>query len=127
MHETKFKRNVDGIAFRCYVQNCDKNQHYVSIRKNSFFEPFTIDLFFVFTLAYRWFTDYSISSTIFDYNVSKCTVIKVYFLLRQRTILHFQKNPFRLGGRGIVCHVDKFIFNSKRKIQNGQICHITVL
>ncbi|KAG0438941.1 hypothetical protein DMUE_2776, partial [Dictyocoela muelleri] len=70
LHQVKYKRNKDGYAFKCNRSTCSKYQVYISIRKNSFFNDFKLDLKILLKIIYSWFKDENQVQVCRDYNVS---------------------------------------------------------
>lgn len=123
LHEVSFKRHADGIAFICYKSNCNLKGKCISIRRNSFFDDFTLPLSSILKISYRWFCGDSIVNITRDFNTSKSSVLKLYSKLRQQTKRYYIENPIRLGGRGMICQIDESMFRYKQKYHVGRIPH----
>jgi transposase-like protein len=121
LHEVNYKRHVDGKAFRCYKSICTNKQKYISIRKNSIFHDFNLDLKTFFKLAYRWFSESNIADIQREFGVSKTLILKVFKTLRERCKNYLLENPVRLGGVGVVCQIDESMFRYKQKYHTGRM------
>lgn len=121
LHQVRYKRNIDGYAFKCNRSSCSKFKVYVSIRKHSFFENLKIELKQILKLVYCWFKEESQVDVIQDYGVSKNTVNKVYKKLRALTVHYFEDNNYTLGGNGIICQIDESMFKYKQKYNVGRV------
>ncbi|KAG0422853.1 hypothetical protein DMUE_6179, partial [Dictyocoela muelleri] len=91
LHEVKYKRNKDGYAFKCNFSKCEAYQKYVSIRKHSFFDYFSVELKKLILIIYSWFKGENINQVVKDFNLSKDTISKVYAKLREKANLYFEK------------------------------------
>jgi hypothetical protein len=118
--EVAYKRHKDGVAFRCYKSSCNKKNIYISIKKNSFFESFDLDLVSIFQVSYFWFSNQAINQIAHDFSLSKASILKINEFLRERCRQYFLANPIRLGGNGTICQIDESMFRYKQKYHTGR-------
>lgn len=121
LNEVKYKRHIDGFAFRCYKSKCLNKMKYISIRKYSFFEKFNIELIDVLQICFDWFFEQSIKYVSISHRPSKNTVLKIFSSLRKKCNVYFNENPIRLGGNGYICQIDESMFKYKQKYHVGRI------
>ena len=117
----RYKKSIDGEAFRCYKSNCNLFRKYISIRKQSFFEGYNIELRKLIMLCYKWFINEEQVKAILDLNIYKMTCQKIYKSLRIRYFDHFINNSYSLGGPGIICQLDGSMFKYNQKYHVGRI------
>jgi transposase-like protein len=99
-------------------------QKYVSIRKNSFFASFNLELVQVFKICYAWFTNRPIIEVTRDFKILKSIVLKIYKMLSEQTIKYFEENPLRFGGNNVICQIDESMFRYKQKYHVGRISQV---
>lgn len=49
----KHKKTRERLAWRCMTVTCDKYKYYISVRKDSLFENFKVDLLFIMRVLIR--------------------------------------------------------------------------
>ncbi|KAG0423418.1 hypothetical protein DMUE_6148, partial [Dictyocoela muelleri] len=116
----KYKRSVDGIAYRCYKIVCTNKNKYISIRRNTFFSDMNLSLEVILKACKMWFNNRSQTDIILEMNVSKNFCIKLFKKLRTRIEKYFDENIYKLGGTGIICQIDESMFKYKQKYHVGR-------
>lgn len=116
----KYARNKDGYAFRCMNKECTDYKNYVTIRRNSFFDNFTIPINVVLKLIWRWGGTETQKNILRDINVTKNTIIKLFEEMRWLCETYYIRNPITLGGTGIICQVDESLLRHKPKAHRGR-------
>ena len=53
----RYKRNIDGEAFRCYKTGCPHHKKYILIRLNSFFDNIKLPLWESIVVSYCLFSE----------------------------------------------------------------------
>lgn len=100
------KRTTDMQMWRC-------NKHAVwrSIRKNSFFSHSHLSIKNIILMTYMWSRGYSLTSTVFETQLNKSTVLKWYRKCRELCTL-FVSNRGPIGGVGNIVEIDESCFGN---------------
>ena len=77
LQKVKFKRNRDGIAYRCYLRGKPRKKDYISIRRDSFFSDFKNNLGDVLIILYYFYHDKLDKDLSIDFEISKYTIQKI--------------------------------------------------
>jgi hypothetical protein len=110
----------DGFVWRCCNKKCEFYKTVRSIRSESVLETTRWDLKgFVFSV-YLWSIETPERRVCEMTGFSKPTVILIYALLRVVCRKHFEHNPVKLGGEGIICQVDESLFTYEPKYHRGR-------
>ncbi|KAG0424152.1 hypothetical protein DMUE_6107 [Dictyocoela muelleri] len=121
MKKVIYKRNIDGLAWRCYRKSCSEFLKYVSIRKNSIFSDFKIPLGDCILICYWFFCGFLKKDLIKEFGIKKDVISKMYGKLRERISRDLEENPIRLGGEGVICQIDESMFHYKQKYHHGRV------
>jgi transposase-like protein len=120
MNFTTYKRNKDGYAWRCMNKKCTNYKKYLSIRLNSFFENFKIEIKVVLQIIIRYASKTSRNSmTRYFGQLNKNYVTKVIKNLIDR-MPHPDYTDNKLGGPGLIVQVDETMLNYKCKSHRGR-------
>ena len=113
------KRSSDLYAWRCYNSTCFKRKEYFSVRKNSFFEGFSLSLQLIMRIVAKFGTRQSVYSIKRSLDLSKNSVDKVvHRLITKMPRVDFSNN--KLGGPGFVVQIDETMLNYKVKSHRGR-------
>lgn len=121
LKEVKYKRCVDGLAFRCYKTTCTNKWKYISLRINSFFFNFNISLKKIIFIYNSWLSELPYSYIRQETRSCQNTIIKIIKALRQKCHNYFLQNPIKLGGQGVICQIDESMFKYKQKYHVGRV------
>lgn len=119
LHINSNKRVLDGFSFRCQTRCCVDFKTYKTIRKNSFFENFTIPFKSIFKVILGYATRQPRHSIQRGVNLSKPTLLEI-----TNKLIHLIPNVDfsfdKLGGPGKVVQVDETMLNYKCKSHRGR-------
>lgn len=121
LSETQYKRNIDKRAFKCNKKECENFQKYISIRKNTFFEKYNIELKKILFVMYNWFKEELQTQTARDFGLSRFVVEKIYNHLKILSNFYVDGHPIILGGPGVICQIDESMFRYKQKYHVGRV------
>ncbi|KCZ74818.1 hypothetical protein H311_04214 [Anncaliia algerae PRA109] len=113
------KMYKDFYSFRCKNNNCVKHGNRCSIRKNSFFEDFSIEFTSIIKVLIRWCVEQQNYSIIQFLNISKTTVSKII----DKLIELLKKDNRRIGmfgGPFKLVQIDETMMNFKVKSHRGR-------
>lgn len=110
---------TEQYCWRCSLAGCSKFQQRTSIRKNSFFENFSIDCKTVFKILLRWSCKQQQHSILQSINVSKPTFRKIKEKLNEKMKVA-NENGRKLGGPGTIVQADETMMNFKCKSHRGR-------
>lgn len=119
MKLTKYKRSIDGYAWRCYASKCTFYLCYKSARKESFFENLNISLSYIFRVICKYAAmnqKYQIDKGL---NVSLKTIDKII----NKLIFLMPKPDFsndKLGKNNKLVQIDETMLNYKCKSHRGR-------
>lgn len=119
MSLNRYKKVVDGYAWRCTIRQCRKFKVYVSLRTGSFFEGFSITLNLCMKVLVRYATRTQRIAIIEGTSVSENTCHKIL----DKLITYMSEPDFiedRLGGPGKNVQVDETMMNYKCKSHRGR-------
>ncbi|KCZ80115.1 hypothetical protein H312_02477 [Anncaliia algerae PRA339] len=119
MQLVTYKKSIDKYAWRCMNKTCQKYKNYESIRKDSFFEKFRLDLTLILRITIKYGVRqamHSIKNSL-DCNPKyiECVILKIKSLI---PICDFSNN--KLGGPGFVVQIDETMLNFKVKSHRGR-------
>ncbi|KAG0423912.1 hypothetical protein DMUE_6120, partial [Dictyocoela muelleri] len=120
MRLTKYKRNIDGVAFTCQRKNCQYFKKYINIRRGTFFGHFKVDLCDVVTVLYHFFFEKG-QSELLELGISHNTIHRIYSAAYSKISEFIVNNPVRLGGEGIICQIDESMFHYRQKYHRGRL------
>ena len=94
----------------------------VSIRKNTFYDNFKIDLDKILIILYYYFKNRDQYTLTEDFGIRRSTVQKVFKLVGEK-LDHYMDNivEHRLGGDGIQVQIDESMFHYKQKYHTGRL------
>ncbi|KCZ76524.1 hypothetical protein H311_02473 [Anncaliia algerae PRA109] len=119
MNLTKYKKNKDGVAWRCNTASCNYYQEYFSIRINSFFENFSADLGFIIRVIIKYLTKQQIFSILDYFRVNKSLIYKIINKFKLLIPTTDYSNNI-LGGPGMIVQIDESMLNFKAKSHRGR-------
>ena len=120
MPQRVYKRNIDGVAFRCMTRSCQSYKKYTSIREGSIFENFSSTLEHLMKMIFKWSGCITQKEIRGEVARGRLLVSKLVLKLRRLTQKYFLSNPVILGGRGIICQIDESLFRHKPKFHRGR-------
>ena len=114
------KDSKDGVRWKCNGRACNKCTK--SIRKGSFFEKSKLSLHIGTMIIYEWSRDTSVKSVVFEYGVSKVTVVDWFRFLRDVCFDYFayMEQSRKIGGVGYTVEVDETVA-VRRKYNVGRV------
>lgn len=118
--EVLTNRNCDSIAYRCMNTMCSKYGTFFSIRINSFFHYFKIDLKDCLKIVWKWHNGQKQVNILAEVNISPSLLCKFFKILRGCCKKYFNFNPIILGGPNVICEVDESLFRYKPKFYRGR-------
>ena len=71
LKEVKYKRHKDQKAFKCMNKCWESYKLYSSLKIDTFFENFNIELIKIYIICYKWYIGEKQTNVIKEYNVSK--------------------------------------------------------
>ena len=113
----------DKMGWRCLNYGCDKKNHTVSVRIQSFFSGSKLTLKDQVLLVLFWSETISNQKASRLLKISRKTVTKLFQKFRNLTSQHFQMHPIQLGGPGIIVQIDESVFSTKAKYHRGAALH----
>jgi hypothetical protein len=116
----KYVKIKDGFRWRCSRRACEKNKTTTTIRKGSCFEDVRSDLRLIVFSIYLWSMETPECKACELTGLKRPTMVFIYAFLRGICKKHFEANPIRLGGNGVVCQVDESLFCYKPKYHRGE-------
>ena len=121
-------RCIDNYAWKCTTKSCKKRDHYVSIRKDSFFYHSKLSLQNWIEAMFYWCVGLSVTQVTELMNLSRVTVIDVFNFFRKICCKHFEMHPIRLGGAGKRVEINEscFSLSLKPKHHRGRANHSPV-
>ncbi len=108
----------DSFGWRCMNKNCTHYKSYLSIRTGSFFAKSHIPLQKWLHLLFLWCNKELQGQSVNVTGVSAQAMVDVYDFFRDVCSVHFQQNPIRLGGRGLICQLDESQAKHKSRIKS---------
>lgn len=115
----KYKKNQDGIAWRCNYRRCEKFKNYSSIRKDSFFENFNVPIAMILKIVWK-IANRNLRNSIYDsFPHKRNTIKKVIFKLMEK-IPDPDYSQHKLGGPGVIIQADETMLNFKLKAHRGR-------
>ncbi|KCZ78689.1 hypothetical protein H311_00273 [Anncaliia algerae PRA109] len=115
----KFKRSLEGYAWRCYEASCLKNRKYYSVRENSFFMGFNCSLKDIMLVIVRYSCFMQVYSIKAALNLSPRTIERIMKKLIQK-IPETNFESSKLGGPKFVVEIDETMLNFKCKSHRGR-------
>lgn len=97
--------------FRCRRKNCRSNKK-IQLFKNTIFDATKLSLGKVLEILWQFSCRRTVGDTSETLCVSKTTVTDLYRLFRSSLDLFVQRNSVKLGGSGIVVHVDETVITT---------------
>ncbi|KAG0423585.1 hypothetical protein DMUE_6138 [Dictyocoela muelleri] len=120
MKLSKYKRNIDRWAWRCYILSCRNYKKYKSIRIGSFFEGFNISIADILKVIIKRLSGENLTSIVKFFNSKfERTIWKV--LNKFHSIIpNANYENARFGGPGFIVQVDETMLNYKCKSHRGR-------
>lgn len=120
MRFVTYKRNKDGFAWRCLTLKCSNYKKYKSLRLNSFFDFYSLDIKTILQIIIRYASKTTRHSIILYFgHLNKKTPTKII-----KDIITRMPNPDfsnnKLGGPGFIVQVDETMLNYKCKSHRGR-------
>ncbi|KCZ77079.1 hypothetical protein H311_01914 [Anncaliia algerae PRA109] len=115
----KYKKNQDGVAWRCINSDCAYFKEYFSIRISSFFEGFTCEISFILRVLIKYLTRQQISSITLFFRRNKSLILKIIKMFKER-IPETDFSSNKLGGPGAIVQIDETMLNYKCKSHRGR-------
>ena len=115
----KYKRNIDGFAWRCMQKTCKAYKKYLSLRIGSFFNGFNISLREILLVIIKYIKKSPRHAIIKSLNLDAKTIRKTL----KKPISLIPKNNFnenKLGGPGFTVQIDETMLNFKCKSHRGR-------
>ncbi len=109
------------MGWRCLNNGCDKRNHNVSVRTQSFFSGSKLTLKDQVYCLYCFGVKPLVTKRLLK--ISQKTVTKFFQKFRNLTSQHFQMHPIQLGGPGIIVQIDESVFSTKAKYHRGAALH----
>ena len=103
----------DKMGWRCLNNGCDKRNHNVSVRTQSFFSGSKLTLKDQVLLVLFWSETISNQKASMLLKISQKTVTKFFQKFRNLTSQHFQMHPIQLGGPRNIVQIDESVFSTK--------------
>jgi transposase-like protein len=116
----KCSSKKDQFRWKCMNKMCTNYKTTLSIRKGSPFEGVKSDLRKILHSIYLWSIETSLKQACILTGLAPSTMVPLYRSLRNFCKKHFEENPIRLGGPGIICQVDESLFSHKPKQHRGR-------
>lgn len=115
----KYKKNIDGFAWRCATRQCSKFKQYFSLRKNTFLEGMRLDIRTVLRIIAKYGAGCSRISIQRSLNICKTTVLNVVKKIIRKIPPTDFKND-KLGGGDKIVQIDETMLNFKCKSHRGR-------
>ncbi|KAG0423786.1 hypothetical protein DMUE_6126, partial [Dictyocoela muelleri] len=118
MNLCPYTRNIDSFAWRCISKSCKNYKKYISIRKDTFFEGFNIDIRTILRILIRYLMKqplYSIMQCFKGGSTIRRVIEKFNDFIPEA---NFSEN--KLGGPGIIVQIDETMMNFKCKSHRGR-------
>ncbi|KAI5153800.1 hypothetical protein ENBRE01_3268, partial [Enteropsectra breve] len=113
------RSTLDGYAWKCCWSGCAAYKTTRSVRTNSFFEQYRLNMIDVYLIAIYWLKGKQIKEAVDDTRVSRTTCQNIYKNLRQRVSTYYHSLNLKLGGPGIICQIDETKLNHEPKYSVG--------
>lgn len=119
MNLVEYRRNIDKYAWRCMFKTCNQYKKYISIRTNSFFSAFKIELKQILRTIIRYACSTQRYSINLSLDINEKTIRKIIDALIERIpSTDFSDN--KLGGPGLRVEIDETMLNYKCKSHRGR-------
>lgn len=119
MNINSYKKNREGVAWRCINRNCKKFKIYISIRTGTFFQHFHTEIAMVLRIIGKWVLNNTRASITESTNVSDKTVKSIIDELVKR-IPNIDFSRDKLGGLDRIVQIDETMLNYKVKSHRGR-------
>lgn len=114
-----YKRSIDGFSWRCMKSTCKNYKNYVSIRINSFFLNFNIDMKRILSVILKYSVRQPLYSIILSVDISEFTIKRIINQLTNLIAPPDFSNS-KLGGPGRRVEIDETMLNFKAKSHRGR-------
>lgn len=119
MNFVRYKRNIDGYAWRCLHVHCMSYKKYFSVRESSFFSGFNISMQAIMLILLRY-TARTPRYVIKRSSLLGDTTIKNILRKLNNLIPNTDFKDNKLGGIGKIVQVDETMLNFKCKSHRGR-------
>ena len=113
-------RSKDKMSWRCFNKQCNIYCSYISVRKGSFFENFSVSIKSLLIAIFYWSNQMQNKDIIkyLDLNMTVIKKLKKHLISRIKDF--YQANPILMGGPGKLVQIDETMLNHKVKAHRGR-------
>jgi transposase-like protein len=115
----KYSKNCELYAWRCYSTQCSSKKNYITLRRNSFFEGFSIPIPTILRVVLRYGTRTPAHVIKRQLNINEKTIDKILCKLRS-LIRPPDFSNHKLGGPNKVVQIDETMINHSIKAHRGR-------